>query len=194
MRCPNCGSEFKGWRKLEWFPIYLDDIALICGNCGKEFTPSIDTESKSFFTVYTLKEVKKSVKVNIDDIHLEKAVHGKGYTLYIKLTIKNSGKHKMWIFSPYVVTNKNKVHACVFDRIIEDKDSFEEGSPMEIPSRSTLAVTARTFDLEKIDQSLSKDEIPMKFFYRLTDEEGILYPEYSIEIPEKLRRKIGIEV
>ncbi|HDI23747.1 MAG TPA: hypothetical protein ENF40_00825 [Thermoplasmatales archaeon] len=189
VRCPNCGSRFKGWRKLEVVPIYLDEIALICGNCGKEFAPYPCTDT--FFGVYTLKEVRRQViKVNIDDIYLDKAIYGRGYTLYIKLTIKNRGEHKMWISFPYVITNKKKMHLCLFDRVAEDKDSIEEGSPMEIPPHSTMQVTAKTLDLEKIDQSLSKSEIPVKFFYRLSDDQGIQYPEPSIKMPEELTERL----
>jgi len=58
---------------------------------------------------------------------------------------------------------------------------------MDLSPRSTIEVTAKTFDLEKIDESLSKDEIPLKFFYKLYDyDQDFFYPEYNVSIPRKL--------
>jgi len=187
IRCPNCGSKFQGWVPLTKYAYGLSDYAFICGGCGKEYVPDVVEDSLTKRTIWTLKEARRKVTLKINDLYLRKAVNGKGYTLYLNLTIRNNSKSKMSIFGIYVTTNKNKAHACVFDRVVESEDSFDEGSPMDLPPRSTIEVTAKTFDLEKIDESLSKDEIPLKFFYKLYDyDQDFLYPEYNVSIPRKL--------
>ena len=188
LRCPYCNGRFSGCRKVKENALWFCDFAYICGSCGREYIPDVvETNRFSVRTLWTLKEVKKDVLVSIKDIYSKPARFGKGETIYIDLSIKNKSRSNVWIQSPYIVTDKGKIHVCIFDRCTDDVENVEEGSQVEIPSGTTIDLTVHTCDNEKISDSLSPDEIPVKFVYSVYhDGDPIPPPEYSLKIPKNL--------
>ena len=193
LRCPHCNGRFADYRKIRDDAIWFCDFAYICSSCGREYVPEnvIETDHPSIRTLWTLKEVKRSVYLDIKDVYSKPARFGKGETLYIRIVVKNRSKSKVWICYPYVVTDKGKKHTCISDRCIDRMESAEEGSSIDIPPNTTMDLIAHTCDSEEISDPLLPGEVPLKFTYSTYYDKGPNPPlEYSIEIPEKLIRKL----
>lgn|GEM_PF-1511693 len=193
LRCPYCNGRFSGYRKVKENALWFSDFAYICGSCGREYIPDVvETDRFSIRTLWALKEVKKDVHVSIKDIYSKPARFGKGETIYVDLSIKNRSRSNVWIQIPYIITDKGKMHVCIFDRCTDDVDNVEEGSPVEIPSGTTMDLTAHTCDNEKISDPLLPNEIPVKFVYSVYhDGDPIPPPEYSLEVPKSLIKEFG---
>ena len=72
---------------------------------------------------------------------------------------------------------------------MDNEETIEEGSPLEIPPNTTIDLTAYTCDNEKISDPLLPDEIPIKFVYSIYHEgDPTPPPEYVLNIPKKLVR------
>ncbi|HDO19840.1 MAG TPA: hypothetical protein ENG74_03845 [Thermoplasmatales archaeon] len=135
--------------------------------------------SASLFVIFNYKrwitESRANVEIVITDLYFKPSVYGNGRTLYLNITIKNKANStNSWIYLPYVVTDKNKKHICMFD------------SPVEIPPYGSINVTVHTYDSEAVCDPLSLDEIPKKFGYHIDVVEPFPPVSFEIDIPEDL--------